>query len=139
MNNFRSFVRETLFFSKFSFFFVHWRWVILGHLWHRITHMHLFPLSFNLNKWFSHISSFLFCVFCDFVVRMRRCVVRRPVWRLILRLVVMFVFFISKDKLQSITYSINDLSVDVADPKTWVFRWLRIYHIICRHFVVVCY
>jgi len=44
-----------------------------------------------------------------------------------------------KDRHQSITNSINDLSVKVADPETWIFRWFRFYHIICRHFAVVCY
>jgi len=43
------------------------------------------------------------------------------------------------DQLQSITYSINDLDVNVADPKTWVFWWFRFYHIVCRHFAGVCY
>jgi len=44
-----------------------------------------------------------------------------------------------KDLHQSITNSINDLGVNVADPEVWVFRLLRFYHIICRHFAVVCY
>jgi len=34
---------------------------------------------------------------------------------------------------------VNYLGVDVADSESWVFRWLRIYHIICRYFVVVWY
>ncbi|AES71539.1 transmembrane protein, putative [Medicago truncatula] len=33
-------------------------------------------------------------------------------------LVAVFVWFILKDQLQSITYSINDLDINVADPKT---------------------
>jgi len=44
-----------------------------------------------------------------------------------------------KDQLQSITYSINDLDVNVADPEAKVFWWFRFYYIICRHFAVVCY
>jgi len=31
------------------------------------------------------------------------------------------------------------LGINVVDPEAWVFRWLRSYHIICRHFAVVCY
>jgi len=69
----------------------------------------------------------------------RRCVVHRLVRRLIWRLVAVFVWFLLKDQLQSITDSINDLGINVADPKACVFQWLRIYHIICRHFAVVCY
>jgi len=44
-----------------------------------------------------------------------------------------------KDRHQSITNSINDLGVNVVDPETWIYRWFRFYHIICRHFAVVCY
>jgi len=40
---------------------------------------------------------------------------------------------------RSITNSINDLGVHVADPEAWVFRWLRFYHTICRYFAIVCY
>jgi len=36
-----------------------------------------------------------------------------------------------KDLHQSITNSINDLGINVADPEVWVTRWLRFYHIIC--------
>jgi len=32
---------------------------------------------------------------------------------------------------QSITNSINDLDVNVADPEAWVFWWFRFDHIIC--------
>jgi len=44
-----------------------------------------------------------------------------------------------KDQLQSITNSINGLGVKVADSEAWVFSWFRFYHILCRHFSVVCY
>ena len=73
------------------------------------------------------------------VIWVRRCAVRRLVRRLILHLVAAFVWFLLKDQLLSFTDSINDLGVDVTDPELWVFQWLRIYHIICKHFVVVCY
>ena len=98
-----------------------------------------FPLSFNLNKWFSHISNFSFCVFYDFVVWVRRCVVSHLVHRLISRLVAVFIWFLLEYQFQSITDWINDLGVDVADLEAWVYQWLEIYHIICRHFIVVCY
>ena len=52
---------------------------------------------------------------------MRRCVVRRLVWRLISRLVAVFVQFLLKDLHQSITNSSNDLDVNVADPKHGYF------------------
>jgi hypothetical protein len=55
--------------------------VILGHFWPIITPLHLFSFFFNINKWFSHRSSFYFCLFCDFVVWVRRFVVRRLVRR----------------------------------------------------------
>jgi hypothetical protein len=68
------------------------------------------------------------------------CVVRRLQWRcLISRLVMVFVWFTLKDQLQLIKNSINDLDINVADPKTSVFWWFRFYHIICRYFVVLCY
>jgi len=35
--------------------------------------------------------------------------------------------------------TINDLGVNIADPEAWVFWWFRFYHIICRHFALVCY
>jgi len=44
-----------------------------------------------------------------------------------------------KDRFQSIRDSINNLGINAADPKTWILWWLRYYHIICRHFAVVCY
>jgi len=71
----------------------------------------------------------------------QRCVVRRLVRRcLISRLVVVFVCSYWKISFsQSITNSINDLDVNVADPKAWVFWWFRFDHIICRRFAVVCY
>jgi len=31
------------------------------------------------------------------------------------------------------------LYVNIVDPEAWVFWWFRFYHIIYRHFVVVCY
>jgi len=34
-----------------------------------------------------------------------------------------------KDQLQSITDSINDFDVNVADPEKWVLWWFRFYHI----------
>jgi len=69
-----------------------------------------------------------------------RCVVRRLLRRcLILYLVAVFVWFISKDQFQSITDSINDLYVSIADPEAWVFWWFWFYHIACRHFFVICY
>jgi len=33
----------------------------------------------------------------------------------------MFIWFVLKDQLQSITYSINDLDANVADPKAWYY------------------
>jgi len=42
-----------------------------------------------------------------------------------------------KNQLQLITDSINDLDVNIADPKACV--WFRFYHIICRYFVVLYY
>jgi len=69
----------------------------------------------------------------------RRCVFCRLVQRLISRLIAAFVYFLLKDLHQSVTNSTNDLSVNVADPEAWVFRWLRFYHIICRYFAHVCY
>jgi len=70
----------------------------------------------------------------------RRCVVCRHVQHcLILRLIAVLVWFILKDQLQSITYSIDDLDVNVADPEAWVFRWFRFYHIVYRYFADVCY
>jgi len=64
----------------------------------------------------------------------QRCVVRRSVWHLISRLVAVFIWFLLKDQLQSITDLINDLCVVVADPEACVFWWLKIYQIIYRHF-----
>jgi len=37
----------------------------------------------------------------------------------------MFVWFILKDQLQSTTYSINDLNVNVADLEAWVLWRFR--------------
>jgi len=82
---------------------------------------------------------FSFVFFCDSVVWVQCCVVRRLVRRcLIMCLVVVFVWFILKDQLH-ITNSINDLNVNVADLEAWVFRWFRFYHIIYMHLFVVCY
>jgi hypothetical protein len=51
----------------------------------------------------------------------RRCVGRRLVQRyLISRIIAMFIWFFSKDYLRSITNSINDLGINVADPKAWI-------------------
>jgi len=48
----------------------------------------------------------------------RRCIVRRLVWGcLISRLVAVFVWFILKDQIQSITNSIDDLDANIADPE----------------------
>jgi len=69
----------------------------------------------------------------------RRCVVRRLVRRLISRLVAVFVYFLLKDLHQTITTSTNDLGINITDLETWVFQWLRFYHIICKHFADVCY
>jgi len=44
-----------------------------------------------------------------------------------------------KDQLQSIKYSINDFDNNVTDPEALVFWWFRFYHIICRHFTIVCF
>jgi len=56
----------------------------------------------------------------------RCCVVRRLLRRcLILRLVVVFILFLLTDQLQSITDSINNLGVNVAYLKIWVFWWFR--------------
>jgi len=67
-------------------------------------------------------------------------VVRRLVCRcLITRLVAMFIWFRLKDQLQSITYSINDLDVNVVDRKHEYSGWFRFYHVICSHFAIVCY
>ena len=68
---------------------------------------------------------------------MQCCVVPRLVQRLISRLVAVFILFLLKDLHQSSTNSTNDLGVNVADSETWIFRWLRFYHINCRHFVDV--
>jgi len=108
--------------------------VVLGFFFNLESLIYIFLSFFNSNKWFSHISSFLFCVFCHFVVWVRSyvdcCLVR-----LILRFVAVFIWFILKDQLQSITYLINNLGVDVANPKACVFRWLRIYHMMCCEFI----
>jgi len=71
----------------------------------------------------------------------RRCVVRRLVRRcLISRRVAVFVCSYWKISFsQSITDSINDLDVNVANLEAWVFWWFWFDHIICRHFAVVCY
>jgi len=108
-----------------------------------------FLFLFNLNKWFLYISSF-FCVFfysvvlvwrCFFFfVWVRRCSVHHLVRRcLISHFVAVFVWFLLKDHLKSITCSISDLSVNVADTKAWVLCWFRFYHIICWHFALICY
>jgi len=71
----------------------------------------------------------------------RHCVVRRLVQRfLITRLVAVFVCSYWKTNFsQSITYSINYLGVNVADPEVWVLWWFRFHHSICKYLVVVCY
>jgi len=61
--------------------------------------------------------------FRDFVVLVRYCVVICFVWCCLIfffRIVVVFVCFILKYWLQSITSSINYLRVKVADPDTWL-------------------
>ena len=55
---------------------------------------------------------------------MRRCVVRRLVRRLISRLIAVFVYFLLKDRHQSITNSTNDLGVNVEDPEACEFQEL---------------
>jgi len=70
----------------------------------------------------------------------RSCVVRRLVRRcFVLRLFAVFVWFILKNQLQSITDSIDDLDANVSDPEEWVFWWFRFHHIFCRHFAIICY
>jgi len=44
-----------------------------------------------------------------------------------------------KDQLQSITDSMDDLDVNVADPEAWLFWWFRFHYIFCRHFAIICY
>jgi len=41
--------------------------------------------------------------------------------------------------IEKIDYSINDLDINIADPKAWVFWSFEFYLIICRHFTLVCY
>ena len=54
----------------------------------------------------------------DLVV-MRRCVVRRLIRRsLFSHVIVVFVWFLLKDQLQSFTNSIGDLVINVAETKT---------------------
>jgi hypothetical protein len=124
-------MRETLTSLSVFFLFHSSNRVVEDHFLSRITHLHLFRFSLDLNKWFSHISSVFFCVFFrDFVVWVRCCVVHRLVrCCMITRLVVVFVWFILKDQLYIID-SINDLDVNVADPEPWVFKRFRFYHII---------
>jgi len=77
-------------------------------------------------------------LFHDFVVWVRHCVVRRFVWRcLIFCLVTMSFWFLLKDRIQSITDSINDLSVNIVYLKASVFSSLRFYHIILRYITVI--
>ena len=75
----------------------------------------------------------VFCVFFssrDSVVWVQRCVVRRLVRRCVIsRLVAVFVWFLLKVQLQTITDPINDSGINVANPKAWVFWWFRFYHL----------
>jgi hypothetical protein len=99
----------------------------LDYFWPKITHLHMFFLSFNINMWFSHWSSFSLCFFFsrDFVVWVRRCVVRYLLWcYLIYCIVVVFIWFLLKDRFHWITDLVNDLGIDVAHPETCIFQSL---------------
>jgi hypothetical protein len=102
--------------------------VILGLFWPKITPLHIFFFAFNLNKWFSHRSSLLvvFCC-CDFVVWVRRCVVRRLGTTLFDFSSCCGIPLVHIDRSSSSNCrfnSINDLCINVADPEAWTFRWL---------------
>ena len=88
-----------------------------------------FHLSFNLNKWLSHIKfNFLCFLWFHHLSAAFYCSSSCAAFDFAPCCGVRLVHF--ERSTSSITDSINDLGVDIADPEALVFRWLRIYHII---------